>query len=107
VPSPGDEAALLEVAAASATHPLPRDRPLWSVTVVNGLTGGRSALVLVIHPVLADGIGGLAALALLIDGALLASEVPFPTPPPTTENFSSTRPPRDFAPSAGGPPASD
>lgn len=73
----------------------------------NGLTGGRSALVLVIHPVLADGIGGLAALALLIDGALLASKVPFPTPPPTTENFSSTRPPRDFAPSAGGPPASD
>lgn len=82
-PPPGDEAALLEVAAAAATHPLPRDRPLWSITVVPGLTGGRSALVLVVHHVLADGIGGLAALALLVDGAPTVPKVRFPAPPPT------------------------
>ncbi len=82
-PAPGDEDALMKVAATVATHPLPRDRPLWSITLVNGLTGGRSAVVLVIHHVLADGIGGLAALALLIDGAPTGLKVPFPTPPPT------------------------
>lgn len=82
-PPPGDEAALLAVAAAAATHPLPRDRPLWSITVVHGLTGGRSALVLVVHHVLADGIGGLAALAMLVDGAPTVPKVRFPAPPPT------------------------
>ncbi len=82
-PAPGDEAALLLIAAAAATHPLARDHPLWSVTLVHGLEGDRSALVLVIHHVLADGIGGLAALALLVDGAPTPLEVPFPSAPPT------------------------
>ncbi len=82
-PAPGDEAALLRVAAAAAVEPLPRDRPLWSITIVHGLTGARSAVVFAIHHVLADGIGGLAALGLLVDGAPIVSEVPFPLPPPT------------------------
>ncbi len=73
-PPPGDETALLEVAARILTEPLPRSRPLWSATVVTGLAGGRAALVLVFHHVLADGIGGLAALASLIDGAPCPAE---------------------------------
>jgi len=35
---PGDEDALLGVAAEILTHPLPRGRPLWSATFVSGLT---------------------------------------------------------------------
>lgn len=80
---PGDEDALLEIAAAAALHPLPRGRPLWSVTLVTGLENDVSALVLVLHHVLADGIGGLALLALLVDGAPTAPGGPFPLPPPT------------------------
>ena len=83
-PAPGDETALMKVAVTAATHPLSRNRPLWSITLVNGLEGGRTALVLVIHHVLADGIGGLAALALLVDGAPVDPEIPFPTPAPAT-----------------------
>lgn len=86
-PAPGDEAALLQVAAAAAVDPLPRDRPLWSITVVHGLGGDRSALVVVIHHVLADGIGGLAALGLLVDGAPTAPKVPFPARRPTAWNL--------------------
>jgi diacylglycerol O-acyltransferase len=86
-PTPGDEAALMEVAAVAVMHPLPRNRPLWSISRVDGLEGDRSALVLVIHHVLADGIGGLAALAQLIDGAPTGPEVPFPTPAPTTRDL--------------------
>jgi diacylglycerol O-acyltransferase len=67
--APGDEAALLQIAATAAVYPLPRGRPLWSITVVHGLSEKRSALIFVIHHVLADGIGGLAALGLLFDGA--------------------------------------
>ena len=86
-PAPGDEIALLKVAAKAARHPLSRKRPLWSITLVNGLGAGRSALVLVIHHVLADGIGGLAALALLIDGARPSTEWAFPTPAPMTRDL--------------------
>ena len=39
-PPPGDQRALLEVAVAVASEPLPRSRPLWSATFVTGLTGG-------------------------------------------------------------------
>lgn len=68
-PAPGDERAQLDLAAGIFTTRLPRVRPLWSATYVTGLTGGRSALIVVLHHVLADGIGGLAVLTTLVDGA--------------------------------------
>jgi diacylglycerol O-acyltransferase / wax synthase len=68
-PSPGDEGALLDLAARVSAEPLPADRPLWSLTYVTGLTGGRAAVILVFHHVLADGMGGLGVLANLVDGA--------------------------------------
>ncbi|MBL8777393.1 MAG: DUF1298 domain-containing protein [Acidimicrobiales bacterium] len=83
-PAPGDEDALLEVAATAVTTPLPRDRPLWQITVVTDLADGAAALVVVFHHVLADGIGGLAVLAHLVDGAPPAPPTPgFPEPAPT------------------------
>jgi WS/DGAT/MGAT family acyltransferase len=68
-PAPGDEAALLALAGALVTDPLPRDRPLWRGRLVIDLAGDRAALVLVLHHVLADGLGGVAVLARLVDGA--------------------------------------
>ncbi len=67
-PAPGDEEALLKVAAQVITTRLPMDRPLWRMAVVSGLEQGRSALIVAFHHVLADGIGGLAVLANLVDG---------------------------------------
>ena len=43
--APGDERALLDVAAALIARPLPRSRPLWSATVVTGLDDGGTGLV--------------------------------------------------------------
>ncbi|HEY8057523.1 MAG TPA: wax ester/triacylglycerol synthase domain-containing protein [Acidimicrobiales bacterium] len=74
-PDPGDEAALLAVAADVVIERLPDEHPPWSVTLVRGLASGGTALVAVFHHVLADGIGGLAVLAALVDGA---SEVALP-----------------------------
>jgi len=82
-PPPADEAALLETAAAIITQPLPLSRPPWSATFVSGLTGSRAAVVLVFHHVLADGIGGLAVLANLVDGAPSHESAPFPRPVPS------------------------
>src|SRR4051812_26129778 len=59
-PPPGDDRALLDLAAAVMTTPLPSGRPLWSAVVVTGLADGGSALLVVLHHVVADGVGGLA-----------------------------------------------
>lgn len=82
-PAPGDDDALLGVAADAVTLPLPRERPLWSVTFVTGLAGDAAALVFVLHHVLTDGIGGLAALARIADGMPLPDDSAFPAPPPS------------------------
>jgi diacylglycerol O-acyltransferase / wax synthase len=73
-PPPGDERTLLQVAAAVIRAPLPRSRPLWAATFVSGLAGGGTGLIIVMNHVLADGIGGLAVLARLVDES--------PGPPP-------------------------
>lgn len=86
-PAPGDQRALLATAAVLLGEPLPRSRPLWSATFVTGLADGRTGLVIVMNHVLADGIGGLAILASLVDeGPGLPSArpraAPFPAPAP-------------------------
>lgn len=68
-PAPGDERALLDLAAVLATTRFSRDHSPWRVVLVTGLTNAGAALVVVLHHVLADGIGGLAVLSQLMDGA--------------------------------------
>ncbi|MDX8147639.1 wax ester/triacylglycerol synthase family O-acyltransferase [Lentzea sp. BCCO 10_0061] len=87
-PAPGDDAVLLGIASSLVTRPLPHSSPLWSATLVTGLTRGRAALVLVFHHVLSDGIGGLAVLANLVDGAPRAETGPFPAPAPSRRELA-------------------
>ncbi len=82
-PGRGDREAVLTAAARILETPLPRDRPLWSATFITGLADGATALVIVFHHVMADGIGGLAVLASLVDGAPDAAGAEFPRSPPT------------------------
>jgi diacylglycerol O-acyltransferase / wax synthase len=82
-PPPGDEEALLRVAAEVVTHPLASDRPLWSATLVTGLAGDACALIVVFHHVMADGMGGLAVLAGLVDGVVSPPPSDFPRPKPS------------------------
>jgi diacylglycerol O-acyltransferase / wax synthase len=86
-PAPGDEGALLKMAAALLIEPLPLSRPLWTATFLTGLAEGRTGLVLVMNHVLADGVGGLAVLARLadaIDGLAppISPAARFPAPAP-------------------------
>ncbi|MDX8141463.1 wax ester/triacylglycerol synthase family O-acyltransferase [Lentzea sp. BCCO 10_0061] len=87
-PAPGDDAALLGIASSLVTRPLPQSSPLWSATLVIGLAEDKAALVLVFHHVLSDGIGGLAVLANLVDGAPQAEIVPFPAPAPSRRELA-------------------
>jgi WS/DGAT/MGAT family acyltransferase len=67
LPAPGGESELWALIARLAEAPLPRDRPLWEMHVVEGLEGRRFALVVKIHHALVDGIGGAQILAGLLD----------------------------------------
>lgn len=82
-PAPGGEQALLDVAAAILSEPLPRSRALWAAVFVPDPVGGTVGLVLVLHHVLADGIDGMAILARLLDGAEPEPSGSFPRPFPT------------------------
>lgn len=92
-PEPGDQRALLDVAAAVLTEPLPRSWPLWTATFISGLADGSTGLVMVMNHVLADGVGGLAVLARLADEISARSpSVPpasFPVPAPGIRSLAA------------------
>jgi WS/DGAT/MGAT family acyltransferase len=73
---------MLAAVALVVTRRLPAGRPLWSATLINGLIGAESALVLVFHHALADGIGGLEVLGQLMDGVPTTVDPGFPRPAP-------------------------
>jgi diacylglycerol O-acyltransferase / wax synthase len=91
-PPPGDERALLDLAAAQLREPMPRSRPLWSATFVTGLAGGGTGLLVIMDHVLADGIAGLAVLGTLVDQAAETAQARaerFPAPAPRTRELAA------------------
>ncbi len=67
VPEPGDDRALATLAAEVGDRPLDRDRPLWECWFVEGLEGGRVAVLLKMHHACIDGMGGLEMISHLFD----------------------------------------
>jgi diacylglycerol O-acyltransferase / wax synthase len=67
--SPGGTARLNELCARIHEEPLPRDRPLWQIHLVDGLAGGRQALVVKTHHAITDGIAGIKIAGVLFDRA--------------------------------------
>jgi diacylglycerol O-acyltransferase len=68
VRAPGDDLdSVLEVAQPDAVAAFDPARPPWALTVVDGLAGGRSALVLRFHHAITDGVGGIEIAHLLFD----------------------------------------
>jgi WS/DGAT/MGAT family acyltransferase len=67
LPPPGDERELLDAVAPIASASFDRARPLWECTVLDGLEGGRAALVLKVHHSVTDGVGGIDLLTHIVD----------------------------------------
>jgi WS/DGAT/MGAT family acyltransferase len=65
---PGEEADLQACAAGVFEGPLARDRPLWELHVLRGLSGGRSAIVSKIHHCMVDGVSGVELMDVVFDG---------------------------------------
>jgi diacylglycerol O-acyltransferase / wax synthase len=79
LPAPGDDAAFCALMGRLMSHPLDRDRPLWEVWLVEGLEGGRWALVCKVHHCLVDGIAGVGILSIVLD---LEPDAPLGDGPP-------------------------
>ncbi|MFI5776519.1 wax ester/triacylglycerol synthase family O-acyltransferase [Nocardia sp. NPDC051570] len=58
IPTPGGRRELAELVADIAGRPLDRDRPLWQLWAVEGLEGGKVAVISKYHHAAVDGITG-------------------------------------------------
>jgi diacylglycerol O-acyltransferase len=58
-PSPATVDTVIALARKVGSGAFDPARPLWELTVVEGLDGGRAAMVLKVHHSLTDGIGGI------------------------------------------------
>ena len=56
LPRPGSRDQLRELVARIVSRPLDRTRPLWEVYLIEGLEGGRFALLSKSHQILVDGV---------------------------------------------------
>ena len=76
LPKPGSLRQLLDYANLVACDPFDRTRPLWQFVVVDGLRGGKSALIQKLHHTITDGEGGVRLSLEFLDFARDAPEPP-------------------------------
>src|ERR1700761_5823368 len=88
LPKPGSDTQLTELVARLMSRPLDHTRPLWEMYLVDGLSGGRVAIITKTHQAMVDGIGSLDISQGVLDDAPEGREDPAddwrarPEPPP-------------------------
>jgi WS/DGAT/MGAT family acyltransferase len=86
LPRPGSAEQLQQLAAWILQQPLDRERPLWEMWVVEGLAGGRFAVVTKVHHCMVDGIAATELMQRLLSPAADAvpaeRSLPAPRPAP-------------------------
>lgn len=81
VPEPGGMHELAEIVGDLAGRPLDRHQPLWEMWAIEGLAGGRIALVTKLHHCMIDGASGSSQMAGLMDLAPDAGPPKAPSEP--------------------------
>jgi diacylglycerol O-acyltransferase / wax synthase len=84
LPSPGSEEQLLQMVARIISQPLDRSKPLWENWLVEGLEGGRFALISKTHHSLVDGVSGVDLATVLFDAE--------PNPKPASTDLEPWQP---------------
>ena len=67
LPAPGGEEELLDWLGDFYSHRLDRAHPLWEMTLLDGLEGGRWAIAAKVHHCLIDGMSGASVTTLILD----------------------------------------
>lgn len=65
--APGTDEELRQLTGRIFTPLLDREKPLWEVYIVDGLTGGRSAMITKVHHCMVDGVAGIGLLNTILD----------------------------------------
>jgi WS/DGAT/MGAT family acyltransferase len=92
VPGPVTMEQVRGLASAIFAPMLPRDRPLWDMTLIPNVEGDRTAFVSRVHHCLVDGVSGIELLLAVLD---LTPDPPPPAPP--TEPWAPKPPPEPMA----------
>ena len=89
LPKPGDEHQLKRLCARIMSQALDRGKPLWETWIVEGLKGGRMAMISKLHHCMIDGISGVDLLSILMSPTAELPEddnpiswIPRPVPSP-------------------------
>jgi WS/DGAT/MGAT family acyltransferase len=91
LPEPGARAELCAVVAQLMAQPLALERPLWQIHLIDGLGGGRGAVLLKLHACLVGEPGGVPMLEGLLDReGEHDADVPLPPPHPQATPMSRT-----------------
>ena len=81
LPAPGSETQLRALAARIHSQALDRSKPLWELWFVQGLEGGRFALITKTHHALVDGVAGVDLATVLFDLQPVPGPVEHPDAP--------------------------
>jgi diacylglycerol O-acyltransferase len=100
LPAPGGLRQLFDLAATVAAAPLDRSRPLWEFTVVEGVDGGRAALLQKVHHTITDGVGGVRLSMSLLD---LEPEPSEPAPTSAVQRIAAEADAEEQAEAAADP----
>jgi diacylglycerol O-acyltransferase / wax synthase len=90
LPKPGSESQLTRLTARIFSQQLDRSKPLWETWLVEGVEGGRFALITKTHHALIDGISGVDLAQVIFDLSPVPAKIPNtgepwqPSPEPTS-----------------------
>ncbi|MFC4944057.1 WS/DGAT/MGAT family O-acyltransferase [Pseudonocardia sp. GCM10023141] len=87
LPKPGSDEQLTELVARLMSRPLDHTRPLWEMYLVEGLEGGRTAVLTKTHQAMVDGISAIDIGQVILDVSAEPRKLPeqlwMPRPEPT------------------------
>src|SRR5689334_5818115 len=76
LPAPGDDTELHATIDRLFATPIGRDAPLWETFLIDGIAGGRAAVLTKVHHCMIDGVSGAKVLEVMTDASADAVGTP-------------------------------